>query len=138
MPMNTDRGSYTRRYLDFGKSKFRFRNKLFSLDATVIELCASLFDWTRFRQTKGAVKHPLLLDDDGYLPVFAHISDGKVHEVKVAQAKTFPPGSIVAMDKGDIDYELFWRWTEGGVFFVTRQKDNDLLPEFGRKAHSQS
>ncbi len=90
----------------------------------MIELCASLFDWAKFRQTKGAVKLHLLLDHDGYLPVFAHITDGRVHEVKVAQSMIFPPGSIVAIEKGYIDYELFWRWTEGGVFFVTRQKDN--------------
>lgn len=112
------------RQLDFGKRRFRFRNKLFSLDATVIELCASLFDWAKFRQTKGAVKLHLLLDHDGYLPVFAHITTGKVHEIKVAQTMIFPAGSIVAIDKGYIDYELFWRWTECGVFFVTRQKDN--------------
>lgn len=112
------------RQLDFGRRRFRFKNKLFSMDATVIELCASLFDWARFRQTKGAVKLHLLLDHDGYLPVFAHITDGKVHEVKVAQAMNFPPGSIVAMDRGYIDYELFGRWTQNGVFFVTRQKEN--------------
>ncbi len=112
------------RQLNFGKRRFRFKNKLFNLDATVIELCASLVDWARFRQTKGAVKLHLLLDHDGYLPVFAHITDGKIHEVKVAQAMVFPPGSIVAIDKGYVDYELFWRWTEGGVFFVTRQKGN--------------
>ena len=112
------------RQLDFGSRRFRFRNKLFSLDATVIELCASLFDWAKFRQTKGAVKLHLLLDHDGYLPVFAHITEGKVHEVNVARAMTFSPGSIVVIDKGYIDYELFWRWTVGGVFFVTRQKDN--------------
>jgi len=112
------------RSLDFGKRRFRFKNKLFSLDATVIELCAGLFDWAKFRQTKGAVKLHLLLDHDGYLPVFAHITTGKVHEIKVAQTMFFPAGSIVAIDKGYIDYDLFWRWTESGVFFVTRQKDN--------------
>jgi hypothetical protein len=112
------------RQLDFGKRRFRFKNKLFSLDATVIELCAGLFDWAKFRQTKGAVKLHLLLDHDGYLPVFAHITTGKVHEIKIAQAMTFPSGSIVAIDKGYLDYDLFWRWTECGVFFVTRQKDN--------------
>lgn len=102
----------------------RFKNKLFSLDATVIELCASLFDWARFRQTKGAVKLHLLLDHDGYLPVFAHVTDGKVHEVKVARAMNFPSGSIVVIDKEYVDYGLFWKWTRKGVFFVTRQKDN--------------
>jgi len=38
------------------KRKFRFKNPLLSLDATVIDLCASMFDWAKFRRTKGAVK----------------------------------------------------------------------------------
>jgi hypothetical protein len=107
-----------------GKKKFRFKNKLFSLDATVIELCASLFEWAKYRQTKGAVKVHLLLDHEGYLPVFAHITEGKVHEINIAREVSFPRGSIVAIDRGYVDYELFGRWTEEGIYFVTRQKDN--------------
>ena len=107
-----------------GKKKFRFRNKLFSLDATVIDLCASLFDWAKYRRTKGAVKLHLLLDHDGYLPVFAHITEGKTHEVKVAWTLSFPPGSLVVVDKGFTDYALFQKWTTEKVFFVIRQKDN--------------
>lgn len=106
------------------KSKFRFKNKLFSLDASVIDLCLSLFPWASFRQTKGAVKLHLLLDHDGYLPVFAVISEGTVHEINIAHQLTLPKGSIVAMDRGYCDYELFHEWTTQGVFFVTRQKDN--------------
>ena len=106
------------------KHKFRFHNKLYSLDATFIELCASLFDWATFRQTKGAVKLHLLLDHDGYLPVFAHVTEGNVHELNVAKTLVFPKGSIVAMDKGYADYSLFQRWTNQGVYFVTRLKDN--------------
>ena len=37
-----------------GRRKFRFKNKLVSLDSTVIDLCATLFDWAKFRRTKGA------------------------------------------------------------------------------------
>ncbi len=107
-----------------GNKKFRFKNKLFSLDASVIELCLSLFDWATFRQTKGAVKLHLLLDHDGYLPVFAHITEGSVHELNVAKDLSFPKGSIVAIDRGYTDYLLFARWTQEGVFFVTRQKGN--------------
>ena len=107
-----------------GKRKFRFKNKLFSLDASVIDLCASLFDWATFRQTKGAVKLHLLLDHDGYLPVFAHITEGSVHEITIAKNLSFPKGSIVACDRGYTDYTLFARWNKEGVFFVTRQKHN--------------
>ena len=60
-----------------GKKKFRFKNKLMSLDATVIDLCAEVFDWAKFRQTKGAVKLHLLLDHDGYLPAFAVITEAR-------------------------------------------------------------
>jgi hypothetical protein len=106
------------------KRKFRFKNKLFSLDASVIELCVTLFDWAKFRQTKGAVKLHLLLDHDGHLPVFASVTEGDVHEIKIARELTFPKGSIVAIDMGYTDYKLFARWTLEGVFFVTRQKEN--------------
>ena len=110
--------------LAHGKKVFRFRNKLYSLDSTVIDVCVSLFDWAKFRQTKGAIKLHLLLDHDGYLPTFALITDGKVHEVKIAQKLEFQPGSVLVLDRGYVDYALFGRWSEQGVWFVTRMKDN--------------
>jgi len=106
------------------RKKFRFRNKLLSLDATVVELCASMFDWARYRATKGALKLHLLLDHDGCLPVYACITEGRVAELKVAWQMQLPKGSIVVVDRGYVDYHLFQRWTEQGVFFVTRQKRN--------------
>lgn len=94
------------------------------MDATIIELCAGLFDWAKFRQTKGTVKSHLLLDHDGYLPVFARVTNVRTHKVKVGQTMKFPNGSILAIDKGCIDYDLFWKWTQEGLSFVTCQKDN--------------
>jgi hypothetical protein len=110
--------------LAYGKKRFRFKNKVFSLDATVIELCASLFNWAKYRQTKGAVKLHLLLDHEGYFPVFAHITEGNVHEVNISRGLSFPEGSIIVIDRGYIDYELFAKWQEAGIYFVTRQKCN--------------
>jgi len=78
--------------------KFRFKNKLVSLDSTVIDLCLSMYDWAKFRRTKGAVKLHLVLDHDGYLPCFGVVTDGTVH-VKVAQQLRFAPGTIVADDR---------------------------------------
>ncbi len=106
------------------KRKFRFKNPLHSMDATVIDLCLKTFDWARFRRTKGAIKLHLQLDHQGCLPCWALVTDGKTHEVKVAQQLSFAPGTIVAMDRGYNDYRLFSTWTEAGVFFVTRAKDN--------------
>lgn len=110
-----------------GKKKFRFKNKLVSIDSTVIDLCLSMYDWAKFRTTKGAVKLHLVLDHDGYLPCFGLITDGKVADVKAAHQMHFAPNTIVVDDRGYNDYRLFAKWTEGGVYFVTRMKDNTLF-----------
>lgn len=106
------------------KRRFRFKNKLYLMDATVIDLCLSLFEWAKFRRTKGAVKLHMLLDHDGYLPTFALITEGKVPEIDVAWMLKFAPGSIIVMDRGYNDYSLFGNWTADGVYFVTRMKSN--------------
>jgi hypothetical protein len=106
------------------RKKFRFKNKLVSLDASVIDLSLSLFNWAQFRRTKGAVKLHLLLDHDGYLPSFAVITNGKTSDIKVARRLRFERGTVVVMDRGYIDYEWFADLTHQGVYFVTRLKDN--------------
>jgi len=117
-----------------GRRKFRFKNKLVSLDSTVIDLCATLFDWAKFRRTKGAVKLHLLLDHDGYLPSVAVITEGKRHDVRVARTLRFDPGTILVMDRGYVDYEWFGTLTVDGVFFVTRLKDNAVYTVEERRA----
>lgn len=106
--------------------KFRFKSKLYSLDSTVIELCASMFDWAKFRAAKGAAKLHLLLDHDGHLPCYAMITEGKVADVTIAQQLKLPKGSLVVMDRGYTDYRLFARWSAEGVGFVTRLKKNAM------------
>jgi len=106
-----------------GRKKFRFKNKLVSLDSTVIDLCATLFDWAKFRRTKGAIKLHPLLDHDGYLPSVAVVTEGRVHDVKIARTLRLDPGTILVMDRGYVDYAWFGRLTAQEVFFVTRLKE---------------
>jgi hypothetical protein len=106
------------------KRKFRFKNKLMSLDASVIDLCAEVFDWAKFKQTKGAVKLHLLLDHQGYLPSYAVITEGRTHEIRVARQIRFEPETVLVFDRGYTDYEWFRELTEKRVWFVTRMKDN--------------
>jgi len=123
----------------FPEKKFRFKNPLRSLDSSIIDLSVTLFDWAKFRRTKGAIKLHLVLDHDGYLPSFALITEGKVSDVKVAHHLKFDPGTIVVYDRGYNDFELFGKWTAQGVFFVTRMKENTLYQVIGEKsppAHS--
>jgi len=104
--------------------KFRFKNKLLSLDSTTISLCLALFPWAKFRRAKGGVKAHVLLDHDDYLPAYVLVTEAKRSDVRLAESFALNPGSIVAMDRGYTDYALFGRWTMASIYFVTRLKDN--------------
>jgi hypothetical protein len=104
------------------KHKLRFKNPLVSIDATVIELCASLFDWAHYKQTKGAVKLHMILDHNGLLPSFCHITEARKYDVTVAREWDFPAGTIIVFDRGYNDYRWFRSLDERGIFFVTRLK----------------
>jgi putative transposase len=106
------------------KHRFRFKNKLYSLDASTIDLCLSVFPWAKFRSTKGAIKLHVGLDHGGHLPAFLQITEGKVHEVNIARTLKLPPGSMVVFDRGYTDYEWYNHLIENKVHFVTRQKKN--------------
>ena len=108
------------------RRRFRFKHPLRTLDTTIIELCATVFDWARFVRTKGAIKLHLQLDHQGWLPCWALVTEGDVNDVRVAQRLTFVPGTIVAIDRGYLDYALYQRWTLAGVWFVTRPRTNML------------
>ena len=100
------------------------KGKLYSLDSTLIDLCAKVFDWAKYRTAKGAVKIHLLLDHDGLPPEFAIITDGKAADIGVARKFSFLKGSMVVFDRGYCDYDWFAGLREKGVHFVTRLKDN--------------
>jgi len=106
------------------KRRFRFKHPLRSLDASVIELCVKVFDWAKFQRTKGAIKLHLQLDHQGCLPCWALVTDGDTNDVRVAQKLEFAPGTIVAMDRGYLDYALYERWNRAEVYFVTRSRTN--------------
>jgi hypothetical protein len=106
-----------------GKNKkFRFRNKFLSIDSTNIELCASVFDWAKYKRAKGAAKIHMVLDNDGHLPHFAVITDGKQSDQAVARTLRFEEGTILAIDRGYVDYAWWQELTDSGVYFVTRFK----------------
>jgi len=106
------------------RHRFRFKNKLYSIDASVIDLCLNVFPWANFTKTKGAVKLHLGLDHDGYLPAFVSVTEGGKHEMSWARTLDLPRGSFVVFDKGFVDYQWFASLGNKGVFFVTRQKTN--------------
>ena len=118
--------------------RFKFKNKLYLLDTTTIDLCLAVFPWAKFRKTKGAIKLHFGIDADGYLPTFMSLTDGKVHESQWAKALNLPPGSIAVFDRGFNDYNWYETLTKNGIYFVTRLKSNAIIENGpkrpGRKA----
>lgn len=106
------------------RHKFRFKNRLLSMDGSIIDLCAQAFDWAHYKQSKGAVKLHMVLDHAGHLPVFCRVTTGDIHEIQVARSLEFAPGTIVVFDRGVVDYAWFRRLSEQKVFFVTRLRRN--------------
>ena len=107
-----------------GKHKFKFKNPLYSMDASTIELSLSVFPWAKFRQAKGAIKLHVALNHNGLIPEFIDITDGKKHEVNIGRTVNFPKDSIVVMDRGYIDYAWFNQLDQKKIYFVSRAKKN--------------
>lgn len=107
------------------KHKFRFKNPLYTLDATVIDLCLSVFPWAKFRTSKGALKLHYQFDHAGNIPSFLTVTHGKCHEISIAKNHfTIMPDSIYCFDKGYYDFNWFRRINDEKSTFVTRAKDN--------------
>jgi len=102
--------------------KFRFRNPLLTIDSSLIDLCSTSFDWARFRRGKGAAKLHLVLDAQGHLPRYAHITEGRASDLAIARTWQFEPGTILVCDRAYFAYRWFERMCQEGVFFVTRPR----------------
>jgi len=108
----------------FRQVKFKIKAKIFLLDSTTISLCLSLFDWAKYKTTKGAVKMHTLLDYDGNLPHYVNITDGKTADNKGAYNMPLVKGSVIVADRFYNDFPLLNVWDSNGVFFVIRHKEN--------------
>ena len=106
------------------KKKFKFKNKLYSLDASTIDLCLSVFPWAKFRSTKGGVKLHTLLDHNGYIPAFASITDAKTSDLVYARTLKLPSGSIIAADRAYVDFAWLYSLNMRRNYLVTRLKKN--------------
>ncbi|MDH3933722.1 MAG: IS4 family transposase [Gammaproteobacteria bacterium] len=106
--------------------RFRFKNKLYALDASLIDLSLKIFPWAHYALGKAAMKLHVGLDHAGYLPAFATVTEGKTSDIEVGRMLDFPRGSIVVFDKGYTDYKWFKHMTDRGIFFVTRIRKNAI------------
>ena len=106
------------------RHKFRFKNKLESLDSTTIDLCLDVFSWADFRQTKGGIKIHTKIDHGGHLPNFINITNAKTADINGASNIKQEPGSILVVDKGYVKYKWLYQIDQQSAFWVTRIKKN--------------
>lgn len=106
------------------RHRFRFKNPLYSLDSSLIDLSLKLFPWSRYALSKGAVKLHVALDHRGHIPAFATITDAHTADIDIARTLCLPAGSLLAVDRGYNDYKWYKSLTETGIYFVTRLRKN--------------
>jgi len=125
-------------YADFAQVLIRTARKLYSgedfgleldhtvyaLDATIIDLCLSVFPWAKFRRGKAAVKLHTLLDLRGSIPVIVNITHGKIHDVHIIDNLFIEAGAIYIMDRAYVDFTRLYKIHQSQAFFVTRAKSN--------------
>ena len=97
---------------------------VYAIDATVIDLCLSVFWWGKHRKHKAAVKVHTMLDVKTSIPTFIYITGGAIHEVNALDVFPIDSGSFYVMDKAYIDFTRFYRINKAGAFFITRAKEN--------------
>jgi hypothetical protein len=117
---------------------FRFKNELYSMDATTIDLCLSVFPWASFRKTKGGIKLHVAMNHKGNLPEFVTVTEAREHEVEQGRCVNFPKGSIVAVDRGYTDYEWYKTLSDKGIYFVARLKSNAKIRVIKRSIVNRS
>lgn len=104
--------------------KFRFKNPLYSFDATTVDLALGLYDWAKFRKTKGGIKIHVKLNHNGYIPEFITVTNAKRHEVKEVDSFQLRAGDVVVFDRGYTDFARFAKYCDEGIYFITRLKKN--------------
>lgn len=114
--------------------KFRFKNPLYSLDASHIDLSVKLFPWAISHQDKSSVKLSVGLNHGTLIPEFVALSEGKENDMVQGRKFDFPRGSLVAFDKGYVDYQWFKSLTDKGVYFVTRLRPKAVYKVLERKS----
>ena len=114
------------------KHGFRFKNPLFSIDSTIIDLCLKLFPWADFRKGKSGIKLTIKLDHQGKIPCFAVVTDAREHDTKGIKKVPYNPDDVLVFDRGYVDYSFFELLCIEKVWFVTRLKKNAVI-KYGKK-----
>jgi hypothetical protein len=130
--------SATEKALKLGiQTKRKFKDPFQIIDASILPVCLSRFNWAHYRKTKGAVKLHLNLSGDTHLPLEAYLTVGKVHEVNQMENLCAQSGVLYVMDRGYVDYKSLYNIELRGSLFVTRMKRNGGYKRIKNNVHEK-
>jgi len=115
------------------KHGFRFKNPIYSIDSTIIDLCLKLFPWADYIRGCGGIKLTVKLDHQGKIPCFAVVSNAREHDSKKIREVPYQPGDVLIFDRGYRDYGYFEAITERKAWFVTRLMSNTVHKCIGKR-----
>lgn len=103
-------------------------SKLFIIDSTVFSLFKAILKTSGRTPSdgkkKGGIKKNTMMSAGSHLPVLVRFNAAADHDQQFLKHIELPSGSFLTFDKGYNWYAQFARFTEKGIFFITRQKDN--------------
>jgi hypothetical protein len=96
------------------------------IDATIMSVSLSLFDWAKYRTAKGGIKVHTSLDEQSLLPDIVNITEARKSDRRGVDDFRYPKDTIVVDDRGYYDFKLFKNRINDENIFVTRMKSNTV------------
>jgi hypothetical protein len=107
--------------------------KLFLMDATVFGLFKAILKTTGRHadngRKKGGIKKNTVLEGSSLMPCFIDFSAAADNDQNIYKKLQLPQGSYVVFDKGYNNYPAFAAFTNAGIYFITRQKENAVFKQ---------
>jgi hypothetical protein len=100
------------------------KSAIYAFDSTTIGLCLSLFPWATYSSKRKGVKVHVLLNTDGYIPEFVHITNANRQDMLIMDQLSYKAGCFYVVDKAYVHYKRLYRIEISKAFFVSRAKQN--------------
>ena len=117
-----------RHVLPDSRLKMEVIKKLFIVDSTVISLFKDILRVAgrprKDGKSKGGIKAHVMIHAAELMPCLVRFTEGVRHDSTFLKHLNVAEGSYIVMDKGYTDYLQYAQWSDRGIYFITRMKDN--------------